>query len=176
MNNTRGKINTNTLLKGNKRELKNKLLTIKLPKPKLNESKSLAKALKLRHTTREISEKKIPLQVLSILLWAAYGINRRKGPFGIPGRTAASASNSQEIDLYVSLEKGVYIYEPIKHCLVPVAEGDYRKLAIGPGQQNIAVKAPVQLIYVADVYRLSNTKGFQEPGLQNSEFQNHIIL
>jgi len=150
---------------------KEKLLTIKLPKPKLDNRKSLSNALKQRKTTREISGKKISLNVLSNLLWAAYGINRKKGPFGIPGRTAASASNSQEIDLYVELEEGVYIYEPIKHGLVPVVGGDHRKLAIGPGQQNIISKAPVQLIYVANVYRLSNTKGFQEPGLQNPEVQ-----
>ncbi len=163
--------NSRTLLKGSSGELQNKLFTIQLPKPNLNKSKSLSIAFKLRRTSREISEKEISLQVISNLLWAAYGINRRKGPFGIPGRTAASASNSQEIDLYVAFEEGIYLYEPMKHVLIPIVKGDYRKLAIGPGQQNIIAKAPLQLIYVADIFRLSNTKGFQEPGLQNPEVQ-----
>ncbi len=147
------------------------LSTIQLPKPVLKRGRSLPEALKHRRTIREIGEKKIPLQIISNLLWAAYGINRKKGPFGIPGRTAASASNSQEIDLYVALEKGVYIYEVQKHSLIPVVEGDFRLLAIGPRQKNIIVKAPVQLIYVADVNRLYNTSGYQEPGLQNPEIQ-----
>ncbi|MGA9055426.1 MAG: hypothetical protein WB763_02835, partial [Terriglobia bacterium] len=66
-------------------------LPIKLPGPALQASGSLARALQRRRTTREISAKKLPLQTLSNLLWAACGVNRRKGPFGIPGRTAASA-------------------------------------------------------------------------------------
>ncbi|MGA9056106.1 MAG: hypothetical protein WB763_06285, partial [Terriglobia bacterium] len=64
---------------------------IKLPRPAPQPSGSLARALQRRRTTREISAKKLPLQTLSNLLWAACGVNRRKGPFGIPGRTAASA-------------------------------------------------------------------------------------
>jgi len=59
-----------------------------------------------------MSDKRVPLQTLSDLLWAACGVNRRKGPFGMPGRTAASASNSQEIDVYVALEAGTYRYDP----------------------------------------------------------------
>lgn len=56
---------------------------------------------------RGLSDKKLSLQTLSNLLWAACGVNRKKGPFGISGRTAASASNSQEIDLYAA---NVYLF------------------------------------------------------------------
>jgi hypothetical protein len=111
------------------------------------------------------------LQVLSNLLWAACGVNRKKGPFGIPGRTAASASNSQEIDLYVALQEGIYLYNAIQNNLVPVVAGDLRALAIGHGQTNFAAKAPVHLIYIVDVNKLSNTSGYQEPGLQDPEIQ-----
>jgi hypothetical protein len=62
------------------------------------------------YTTRNISAKALHPQVLSNLLWAAFGVNREKGSFGKPGRTAASASNSQEIDLYVALPEGAYLY------------------------------------------------------------------
>ena len=82
------------------------LSPISLPSPKLNRGTSVLSALKKRKTVRSISSKKLPLQVLSNLLWAACGVNRKKGPFEIMGRTAASASNSQEIDLYVALPEG----------------------------------------------------------------------
>jgi hypothetical protein len=73
---------------------------IRLPRPAPRLGTSLVRALQLRRTTREIGSRKLPRQTLSDLLWAGCGVNRRKGPFGIPGRTAASASNSQEVDVY----------------------------------------------------------------------------
>jgi hypothetical protein len=150
--------------------LKN-LQPIVLLKPKLDNGKSVMKALKHRKTIREISDKKLPLQALSNLLWAACGVNRKKGPFGIPGRTAATASNSQEIDLYVAFQEGTYFYDAFHHRLIPVVAGDLRNLAIGPGQANFGGKAPVRLIYIADVNKLSNTSGYQEPGLKDPEIQ-----
>src|SRR5674476_372980 len=91
------------------------LQPIKLLKPKLDKGKSLSKALEKRKTIREVSDKKLSLQVLSNLLWAACGVNRKKGPFGLPGRTAASASNSQEIDVYVAMKEGAYLYDAFQH-------------------------------------------------------------
>jgi nitroreductase len=111
------------------------------------------------------------MQILSDLLWSANGVNRKKGPFGIPGRTAASASNSQEIDVYVALQEATYLYDAIHHTLIPVVEGDLRSLAIGKGQQSFGDKAPVRLIYVADLNKLAHTAGYQEPGLQDPEIQ-----
>ena len=146
-------------------------LTIKLPKPALNRSTSVFKALQQRKTVREISEKKLSLQVISNLLWAACGVNRKTGPFGIPGRTAASASNSQEIDIYLAIQDGIYLYDAIHHTLILVVAEDLRTLAIGPGQANFITKAPAQLIYVVDIHKLSNTSGYQEPGLQDPEIQ-----
>ena len=148
-----------------------KLLPIEMPKPAFDHDSSVFKALQQRKTIREISDKKLSLQILSNLLWSAYGVNRKIGPFGIPGRTAASASNSQEIDLYVAIEEGIYFYDAFHHSLVPVVAGDLRTLAIGPGQANFVAKAPMQLIYVVDVMKLTNTSGYQEPGLQDPEIQ-----
>jgi nitroreductase len=132
---------------------------------------SVFAALQKRKTTREISATPLPLQLLSNLLWAAYGVNRKIGPFGIAGRTAASASNSQEIDLYVALSEGIYVYDAVNNLLVPTMAGDFRVDALTPGQRGIDAKAPVQLIYVVDVHRLTHTAGFQEPGLQDPEVQ-----
>jgi nitroreductase len=147
------------------------LQTIVLPKPAPDRGISVLKALKKRKTIREISDKRLSLQTLSNLLWAAYGINRTHGPFGIPGRTAASASNSQEIDLYVAMEEGLYLYDALPHRLVPVLAGDLRPMAIGRGQAGFATGAPVRLIFVADVDRLIHTAGYQEPGLLDAEIQ-----
>src|ERR1019366_960859 len=143
---------------------------VDLPRPRLRGGKSLPECLKRRATIREIGGVKLPLQLLSNLLWAACGVNRRKGPFGGVGITAASASNSQEIDVYVALERGVYRFDARLHGLQPVVAGDLRAMAIGPGQR-VAMTGPVQLIYVVDVHRLSHTSGFQEPGLQDPEVQ-----
>jgi SagB-type dehydrogenase family enzyme len=145
--------------------------TIVLLKPAFGEEISLFKAFQKRKTIREISDKKLPLQTLSDLLWAACGVNRKKGPFGIAGRTAATASNSQEIDVYVALPEGTYLYDAVHHKLILISPGDLRSLAIGPGQTGFGEKAPVRLIYVADINKLANTKGYQEPGLQNPEIQ-----
>lgn len=110
--------------------------------------------------------------MLSNLLWAAWGINRASGgPFGLCGRTAASASNSQEIDLYVALSEGVYLYDAAAHALEPVAPVDLRRLTLTPGQRGVDWQAPVALIYVADIDRLIHSRGYQEPGLHNAEVQ-----
>ncbi len=78
------------------------LKPVTLPKPQTDGGKSVLAALQERRTNRSIRADKLPQQVLSNLLWAAFGVNREKGNFGKAGRTAPSASNSQEIDLYVA--------------------------------------------------------------------------
>ncbi len=128
-------------------------------------------ALKLRRTTRRISATPLPLPLLSTLLWAACGVNRESGPIGLPGRTAASASNSQEIDLYVALCDGVYLYSALDNLLTPIVARDVRIGAMTPRQRDVDASAPVQLVYVANVHRLSETTGFHEPGLLDPEIQ-----
>jgi len=144
---------------------------IELPRQRNSGGKTVTAALRKRKTVRAFSGKKLSLQDLSDLLWSAFGVNRAKGPFGIAGRTAASASNSQEIDLYVALPDGTYLYEAGPHRLAPAAEGDLRALAIGRGQGEAGANAPVRLIYVADLNKLVHSAGFQEPGLHDPEVQ-----
>jgi hypothetical protein len=146
------------------------LQPIALLKPKFGRDATLESALKKRMTTRSIAEKKLSLQQLSNLLWSAGGVNRQKGPFDVPGITAGSASNSQEIDIYVAMEEGAYRYEPIHHVLQPVVAGDLRELAIGKGQKAFGSLAPVRLIYVVDLDKFDKA-GYQEPGLQDPETQ-----
>lgn len=143
---------------------------ITLPKPTHGRDKTVGAALQNRKTNRSISDKRLSLQMLSNLLWSACGVNRKKGPFGGPGITAASASNSQEIDLYAALQEGVYRYDAASHCLIPAVPEDLRAFAIGQGQGKAGAKAPVRLIYVVDIEKFSKA-GFQEPGLWDLETQ-----
>jgi hypothetical protein len=146
-------------------------LPIQLPEPVKWKAIPLFAALEQRKTTREISDKPLSGQQLANLLWAAFGVNRKSGPFGLPGRTAASASNSQEIDIYVALSDGVYLYNALDNRLEPVIAEDLRVRALTPGQQGIPSVAPVQLIFVADISRLTHSHGFDEPGLHDPEIQ-----
>lgn len=147
------------------------LQVIHLPAPAEDDGLALLAALRQRKTIREFSSSPLPLQETSNLLWAACGVNREEGPFGLPGRTAASASNSQEIDLYVVRKDGAYLYEARNNLLVPIIGHDLRVLALTPGQQRIDAQAPIQLIYVADIHRLTHSAGFDEPGLHDPEVQ-----
>lgn len=149
---------------------KNNLQPIILHEPAFDPSATVFDALRMRKTSRTIGDKPISLQILSDILWAAQGINRVQGPFGGTGRTAGSASNCQEICVYVAMKDGVYLYEPGPHKLAPVAAGDIRPLAIGPGQGKAGSEAPVRLIYVVDMDRFDSA-GFEEPGLHDPEIQ-----
>ena len=89
----------------------------------------------------------------------------------MPGRTAASASNSQEIDIYVALESGAYWYDAVNNQLAAVALQDLRVGALTPGQRNVSAKAPVQLIFVVNMERLTHAAEFLEPALLEVEVQ-----
>ncbi len=143
------------------------LQPIALPKPETDGGKSVLAALKARRTTRNISSKELPPQVLSNLLWAAFGVNREQGSFGKQGRTAASASNSQEIDLYVALPQGVYLYEAAGHRLMPVVSGDFRNRA----GRAAAASAPVNIFYVVDLSRYDTGPAQPDRSIGNPEVQ-----
>lgn len=148
----------------------NDLQPIILPKPVFNRCKTVFKTLQIRRSSRAIGSKKMSLQIMSDILWAAQGVNRVKGPFGDQGRTAGSASNSREICVYVTMKDGTYLYEPESHRLIPIAAGDHRSLAIGPGQGKSGADAPMRLIYVVDIDRFKDA-GFIEPGLFDPAIQ-----
>jgi len=121
---------------------------VPLPKPQTGGGKPLMQALKDRNSSRSFRAEKLPLQVLSNLLWAASGINRPDSG----KRTAPSARNWQEIDIYVAFAEGLYLYEAKGHLLQPVLPDDIRGLT---GVQAFVKEAPVNLVYVADTSRMS---------------------
>jgi nitroreductase len=130
------------------------LKPIPLPPPQTEGGMPLMQALKQRRTTRDLKPAELPAQVLANLLWAGFGINRPETGH----RTAPSAMNSQEVDLYVALAGGLYLYEPKASRLNPLLAGDFRA-RISP--QAFATNAPAVLIYVADLSRLAKAKADQ---------------
>ena len=144
------------------------LSPIVLPKPEKDGGKSVLASLWERKTIRDISAEKLPPQVLSNLLWAAFGVNRQNGPSGRVGRTAASAYNSQEIDIYAVMSDGVYLYEAASHRLALITGEDHRDKASGGRRGAPAADAPVILVYVADLAKYGKARRSQ-PGSPDSE-------
>ncbi|MFC1551344.1 nitroreductase family protein [Candidatus Latescibacterota bacterium] len=143
------------------------LQPIRLPEPEKDGGMTVLAALQERRTIRSISAEKLSRQTLSNLLWASFGINREAGAFGKPGRTAASASNSQEIDLYVALPEGVYLYEAIPHRLAPIVAGNFRARSGRRG----AAKAPVNIFFVVDLTRYDLGSGQPDRSIGDPEVQ-----
>ncbi len=129
--------------------------SIQLPAPNIQGGKPIMEVLKARKTTREFSNKPVPLQTLSDLLWSGFGVNRPDSK----GRTAPSAMNSQEIDIYIAMESGLYLYDPFKNTLEIIIPQDIRAIT---GKQEFVKEAPINLIYVADFVRAEKFKDRKE--------------
>lgn len=126
------------------------LKPIQLLSPQMDGGKPLMQVLQKRSTSRDFSPDQLPPQVLSNLLWAAYGINRPESG----KRTVPSALNWQEIDLYVSMAGGLYLYDAKTNRLEPIVNEDIRSLT---GKQSFVKTAPVNLIIVADFSRMGKS-------------------
>ena len=118
-----------------------------LPAPSRDGGLPLMQALALRQSRREFRPDPLNPQVLSDLLWAACGINRAE----LGGRTAPSAMNAQEIDLYVATAEGLWLFEPAAHRLQRVQASDVRRVT---GYQDFVDEAPLDLAMVADHSRM----------------------
>jgi len=123
----------------------------KLPAPQTDGGKPLMQALKARATSRAFAPDPLPQQTLSNLLWAAWGVSRPASG----KRTAPSARDWQETDVYVVMAAGAYRYEAAAHALTPVVSGDLRALT---GTQEFVKDAPVTLVFVADTARMKGAQ------------------
>lgn len=121
---------------------------VALPPPRSTGGKPLTKALALRRSTREYSDRPLPLQVLSDLLWSAFGVNRPSGD-----RTAPYWRHIMVIDVYAAMADGVWLYDPKRHALLPHLRADIRAQT---GQQDFVGTAPLNLIYVAHGERMQD--------------------
>lgn len=121
------------------------LAPLSLPAPVTTGGKPLMDALKARQSIREYSTDRLSPQTLSNLLWAAWGTNRPDGH-----RTAPSASNRQEVEIYVTLPEGAFLWDATANTLNPVASGDLRAAT---GTQPFPATAALNLVYVADLVK-----------------------
>lgn len=119
--------------------------TISLPSVDPHGGMPLFEALAARRSSREFSPDPLPMPLLSALLWAAYGVNRPDG-----GRTAPSAINAQEVDIYVALPGGAYRFDAHAQALHLVAASDVRRVT---GYQDFVDDAALDLVFVADFTR-----------------------
>lgn len=125
---------------------------IVLPAPAKQGGKPLMQTLNERQTIRAFTGDNLSLQQLSDLLWAAWGINRPEEK----KRTAPSARNFQEIDVYVAMESGLYLYDAENHRIKQIHNRDIRRFT---GTQDFVGKAPVELVYVADMGKAGKKEG-----------------
>jgi len=123
---------------------------IALPSPQTaTTTVALIDALSRRRSTRDFSSRELPRDVLSTLLWCAFGINRPDSG----GRTAPSAHNWQEIEVFVALPDGAYRYDARRHALQPVVNADLRAAT---GMQEFVGTAPLNLVYVSDFGKMGD--------------------
>ena len=121
---------------------------IKLLAPQTKGGMPLMQALDERKSTREFSSAELPLQMISDMLWAACGINRpESGHLTVP-----STMDMREIDIYVAKQDGLYLFNAKENMLTPILSEDIRALT---GKQPFVKDAPVNLVYVADLSKMS---------------------
>ena len=135
--------------------LAQELKPIHLLEPQMDGGRPLMQVLKDRSSSREFSNEKLPMQVLSDMLWAAFGVNRPESG----KRTAPSANNRQEIDIYVATADSLYLYDAKAHMLMPVLAEDIRTMT---GTQSYVQEAPVNLIYVSDFSKMGDAEESQK--------------
>lgn len=122
---------------------------IKLPEPEKKGGMTLNEALMSRKTNRTFDSKELSLQEISNLLWAANGINRMDGK-----RTAPSARNAQEIEVYVAMKSGLYRYEANDNALRIISTKDQRHQMSQRPQ--MIEEAPIALIFYANYDKMKN--------------------
>ncbi len=123
---------------------------VRLPAPQKAGGKPLMQCLAERHSERAFADRPLPDQVLSNLLWAAWGVNRPEAG----KRTAPSANNRQEISVYVARADGLYLYDATDHALERILSSDIRAAT---GRQEYVGEAAVNLVYVADTTKMKAT-------------------
>jgi len=128
---------------------------IALPEPVTSGGKPLMQALNERKTSRQFSERDLDMQNLSNLLWAAYGYNRREER----KRTAPTSRNYQEMEVYVALRSGLFLYDAWENELIMIHNQDIRAIT---GTQEYVGKAPLNLIYVANQNKVQRPHSEQQ--------------
>ena len=124
-------------------------ITLPPPQTGTTTTATLIDAISRRRSTRDFSSRELPRDVLSTLLWCAFGVNRPDSG----GRTAPSAHNWQEIEVFAALPDGAYRYDARRHALQPVVNADLRAAT---GMQEFVGTAPLNLVYVSDFGKMGD--------------------
>jgi len=126
---------------------------VKLPEPQTDLDFPLMKALEKRRSVRKWSDAPLTEQEISNLLWAACGVTKEKYGKVKSKRTVPSACNSQEIRVYLLLVNGVFLYNEEEHELIRILTKDIRE---NIGTQKMVKSAPMGLVFVADLSRMTS--------------------
>jgi nitroreductase len=126
-----------------------------LPPPRLEGGPTLMQALQGRHSRRAFRPDEMPVALIADLLWAAFGVNRPQ----TGGRTAPSAYDFRDIDVYLAAAKGLFRYEAEDHSLIALLADDLRAFT---GTQAYAAAAPLNLVYVSDYRRMAGSAAERE--------------
>jgi SagB-type dehydrogenase family enzyme len=135
---------------------------VELPAPVLPRQSSLDQALKRRRSTRSFISDSLSLATLSMVVWAAFGVNREQQG----GRTAPSARDWKAVDVYAVLAEGAYRYDARMHRLLLISTEDLRRCT---GTQDFVGGAPLNLVYVADLDRMVDVPVDQKPFLAGAD-------
>ena len=122
---------------------------IALPKPNLKSGKPFMQCVAERRTERKFSTRPLSQQTIAEILFVADGVTRKDGR-----KTVPTARNKQNQSVYAVTADGIYLYNSKKHSLIPVMKGDFRKNC---GPQPFHKKAPLILLFVADLSAVGNT-------------------
>jgi nitroreductase len=134
---------------------------IDLPSPEVHKS-SFMEILQKRKTSRQFDSKELSSQMVADLLWAANGVNRPESG----KRTAPSAHNWQQIEIYLADSSGIFLYDANHNRLITLLNDDIRKLT---GIQKYSGEAPVNLIYVMNKSKMDETR-YSEKTLENFSY------
>jgi nitroreductase len=126
-----------------------------LPAPRLEGGTTLMQALLGRHSTRAFRPDELPVPILADLLWAAFGVNRPQ----TGGRTAPSAYDFRDIDVYLAAPQGLFRYAAESHSLTALLANDLRA---DTGTQAYVATAPLNLVYVSDYRRMTGSAAQME--------------
>lgn len=138
---------------------------LKLVAPVISEGLTVKEAIMKRHTSREFSSQPLSLKLLSEVMWALYGVNRK----GTDGRTTPAAWGIYPLEVYAMTAEGTYLYDPEEHKLNPVAAGDMRAMS---GLQEFAGQAALDIVIFADRDKMR----LDDPSLQQLMDSNLVRL
>jgi SagB-type dehydrogenase family enzyme len=133
---------------------------IQLPAPNYKSNTSVEEALQKRRSVRDYNKESLSLFEISQILWAAQGITDKK--YGL--RTAPSAGALYPIEVYLvaanvtELTEGIYKYDPRRHTLKEITEGDKRIEISNAALRQDAIENSSAIVLITAIYERTSVK------------------